>query len=160
MSIAISVIVRPSRLLFMLSLTMCACIAAVGMLVGFCLAGNFSFVVRLVIASLNFVFAFFALFHISRKRKTFRIDISGIGQIRMRQYESAHPEFVTEWETVRLAGASILWPGLMFLRLEAGGGQATLVPVLPDSVSADEFHGLAVACRWIAMRSERQEEMT
>ncbi len=160
MSIALSAIIRPSKLLFFLSLTMCACIATVGLLVGLNLAGNFIFAARLAIACLSIVLVFLALFQISRKRKTFRIDISGIGQIRLVQYEPSHREYDATWETVRLAKATILWPGLMFLCLESGEGRTTLLPVMPDSVSAEEFRGLSVACRWIAMRQEPKDEMT
>ena len=160
MSIAISAIIRPSRLLFFLSLTMCACIAMVGLLVGLNLGGNFTFAARLAIACPSIVLAFLALFQISRKRKTFRIDISGIGQIRMAQYESRHRQSAAKWEMVRLAEASILWHGLMFLCLESGDGRTTLLPVMPDSISADDFRGLSVAFRWIAMHPKTKDEMT
>ena len=158
MSIAVSATIKPSRLLFWLQLAMTSCVLAVGVCVGFGMTGNYAVPAKAAIASASLIFAFLALFHIRQQRKTFRLDISGIGKIRIRHDEDGHQAFAAEWEIVRLTEASTLWPKLMFLCLESELGRNTVLCVLPDCVSAAEFRALSVACRWIAARIERQDD--
>ena len=55
-------------------------------------------------------------------------------------------------EIVRLMEGSTLWSGFMSLCLQSENGRVTVLRVLPDSVSEQEFRMLSVACRWVATR--------
>ncbi|MBS1186757.1 MAG: flagellar hook-length control protein [Burkholderiaceae bacterium] len=157
-SIAISAIVKPSRLLLRLQLVMCLCVALAGVTIGAGIWGHYPFAARWALAATCFVCAFIAILQILRQRIAFSIDISGIGQIRLRQYNLRQQEVAGEWESVRLTEASTIWPGMMFLCLESRQGKKFVLRVLPDSVSADEFRALSVACRWIVARGGRQDD--
>ncbi|MBS1169485.1 MAG: fliK [Burkholderiaceae bacterium] len=157
MSIAISVIVKPSRMLFRLLLAMCLCVALAGIVIGGEIWGHYTLSARVALATACFVSAFIAILQIPRQRIAYSIDISGIGQIRIRQYSLRQQEVTGEWESVRLAEASTIWPSLMFLRLESRQRKKFVLRVFPDSVSADEFRALSVACRWIVARGKQQD---
>lgn len=160
MSIALSITVQPSRALRFAARYMCFCIAVVGCLVGFGMIGHFSFELRIFISIASLIGALFALFQLRHVGKTFRLDISAIGNIRLRQYEDRnHAGMLRDsssddgGETVRLMEGSTLWPGLMFLHLQSECGRMTVLRILPDSISHQDFRALSVACRWIAARS-------
>lgn len=159
MSIAASVTVYPSRGLLFATRCLCLCVAVVGMLVGLGVVGYFSFAARAFIVLASIICTLFAFFQIRRQGKTFRLDISGIGNIRLMQYEDKRhtamqrsPDASDDGESVQLMDGSTLWPGLMFLRLQSEDGRVTVLRILPDSVTPQEFRALSVACRWIAAR--------
>ena len=98
-----------------------------------------------------------------KNRNALRIDISGVGQIRLTVYQvmrggalRAEGGDGAQGAPVSLMAGSTLWPGLLLLRLRAGDGRVTVVPVWPDSVAAALFRPLAVACRTIAARTDGQ----
>ena len=101
------------------------------------------------------------IFQVFKSTKTFHLDISGIGQIRLTQYSGVSafagcrtsPLDECDTAVVQLRKDSTLWPHLLMLRLKPGHGAVVTVPVLPDSVSGDGFRELSVACRWIAARA-------
>ncbi|HZV64725.1 MAG TPA: protein YgfX [Telluria sp.] len=84
-------------------------------------------------------------------RTTRRIDISGVGELRLTVQLDlcAAP---ARGVPVRLAPGSTLWPQLLLLRLRAEDGALTVLAVLPDSVGPGQFRALAVALRAIAGR--------
>lgn len=165
MSIAISAVVNPSRLLLAAIGGMCGGIAFAAGMVGLSKVGELSFYPRCVMAGLCALTAFLGFFQAFWKRKTFRIDISGIGQIRLMEYNGvADSSRQREWpngedngELVQLAAGSTIWPYLLLLRLEAEGRRTVVLPILPDCVGADNFRALSVACRWIAAHNIRAE---
>ncbi|MGV3655329.1 MAG: protein YgfX [Noviherbaspirillum sp.] len=160
-SIAVSAVIHPSRRLRLAVAFLCAIVAGGG-LPG--LAAN-PVPERFVLAGIGLLCAFFGIFQFIRTRKTFHIDISGIGQIRLQDdYKGAVSEVPgnpgsagENGALVRLCGDSTLWPGLLLLRLQAESGPPWVLPILRDSVSATEYRGLAVACRWIAAHNIRAE---
>ncbi len=86
--------------------------------------------------------------------KPARIDISGVGQLRLTVYqqeEVAQPQ--AAGQAVRLMPGSTLWPALLLLRLRPEAGPVRWIAVLPDSVAPDERRRLAVALRAIAARA-------
>lgn len=153
MSIAVSATVRPSRLL---ALLVCAMgwllLLAAGSL---CLESD-----ALLIRALATVCALAGLplflFPLLR-RKSFRIDVTGIGQIRLVDTSPdaralpTHPS-AGGVEVVQLLRDSTFWSSLMVLRLQSGSGRVTVLAILPDSMERSAFHALSVACRWIAAR--------
>ena len=133
MSIAVSVLVRPSPMLrrlqggFCLSLALVAC--AVPMQQALLLAAA----------------ALAALHGAIRPLKPAHIDISGVGRIRLTVYQYSGTE-------MRLLAGSTFWPQLMLLRLQPAQGRSCWLLVLPDSVDSQQFRRLALALRAIAAR--------
>lgn len=140
MSIAVSAVVRPSPCLRLLQagFALCALAAAV--------AGQQPPLIAISCAAASLWGLYCAL----RRCKTHRLDISGIGQIRLAVYLlSAHS---TAPVTVSLQAGSTCWPWLLLLRLGQDGGAVTALLVLPDSVAAGQFRALALACRACAAK--------
>jgi toxin CptA len=85
---------------------------------------------------------------------TRRIDISGLGEIRLTVQQSmgeAAPR-----EPVQLLPGSTVWPILLMLLLrDPGNGALTVLTILPDSVSHEQFRKLAVCIRAIAGRDNK-----
>ncbi|HYD62441.1 MAG TPA: flagellar hook-length control protein [Noviherbaspirillum sp.] len=163
MSIAVSAVVRPSRILFAMTRAMATGAALVGFAIGFGLVGNQSLAVHLAIASSVLFLAFFGFYHGTRYRKTIQLDISGTGQIRLLKLAGEPPCTDSNWphvremgEVVRLMSDSTIWTHMLLLRLQSDDGEITIVPIFPDSVSRDGFRALSVACRWIATQKDAQ----
>jgi hypothetical protein len=141
MSIAVTAVVRPSACLRLLH-------------AGFAVSALF------VAAQLPFCYAiscasasFWGLCSLLRGAKTHRLDISGVGQIRLAVYLlpalhsplPAAPQPVAE--PVEILAGSTCWPCLLLLRLRREGGAVEVLAVLPDSVAPGAFRPLALACR-------------
>lgn len=162
MSIAVSAIVQPSRLLSLLTLCMSFAAAAIAAALGIGLVGSeLAWLARFVLAIPCGFAALFGFYHGIAPRKNIHIDISGAGQIRIRSADDKWACTNTEWphvgkkdEVVGLLPTSTLWPQLLLLRLQAESGKITVLPVLPDCLSREAFRALSVACRWIATQSE------
>jgi toxin CptA len=165
MSIAVSVMVKPSRLLLMMAGGMCMIIVAVAGMIAFGQVGDLSVAMRTSIAVSSFFLAFFGFYHTARNRKTLHIDISGLGQLRLTEVnasigtcqEQNWPHVQSQGDVVRLLKDSTIWSNLLLLRLQAENGKITVVTVLPDCVSRDSFRALSVACRWLAAHSSPAE---
>ena len=102
-------------------------------------------------------------FIVCRRRKSFRIDISGNGQIRLSEYR---PKAVASnvdrcadidgsGEVVHLLKDSTLWPRLLLLRLQSQAGRVAIVSVFTDSTERHAFRAVCVACHWIATQNTR-----
>ncbi|HZW12762.1 MAG TPA: protein YgfX [Noviherbaspirillum sp.] len=157
MSIAVSAIVQPSRVLFVMVAAMAGMIAIIALSVGLGFVGELSLVVRASMAGLLLILAVFGFYHGTRHRKTIHIDISGAGQVRLTKMNESGPCTSMNWphvgdsaQVVQILRDSTIWPHLLLLRLRADSGIVTTLPILPDSVSRDSFRALSVACRWIA----------
>jgi hypothetical protein len=157
MTIAVSVMVYPSRLLAFAVRGM-AFLAVVAIVLVLVANPNLSAIFRFQIALLASILAWSAIFMFRRPGKTFHIDISGIGQIRLTQYSGVSipykntgmPLDGSSGQLVHLCPDSILWPHLMLLRLKADEGGIFSISVLSDSLDASDFAQLLVACKWIA----------
>jgi toxin CptA len=160
MTIAVSVVVHPSRVLLLSVCAMAtmATIAAILILFG---AYELSLGLRLQISAFATIFSGVAVFKAHRARKTFHIDISGIGQIRLTQYSGVSAFDMNSRQAldgdsgqlVHLSPESILWSQFLLLRLKPEQGATLSVPVLLDSVSGSDFASLSVACRYVAIRN-------
>ncbi|CAN7233893.1 flagellar hook-length control protein [Pseudoduganella sp. LjRoot289] len=129
MSIAVTAVVRPSLCLRLLQAGFAVSALAVSTQLPFILE------FPCILAS------FWALFSLLRGAKTHRLDISGIGQIRLAVYLEA------ETESVEILAGSTCWPWLLLLRLRRERGTVAVLAVLPDSVAPGVFRPLALACR-------------
>lgn len=163
MSIAVSVVVKPSRLLLAAVGSMCFGIAIAAGMIGFAKVGELSLYPRLAIAG-GCLFAGFSGFYWTvQARKTFHIDISGVGQIRLAEYSALAGVYRQDnWlnqesggEVVRLMPDSTIWPYLLLLRLQDERNRIKVLPILRDCIAADGFRALSVACRWIATQNHR-----
>lgn len=166
MSIAVTVVVRPSPVLYALLCGMCICIALAGVAIGFSWVGDLTMPFRLSIASaciLVSVICFFTEYNCN----TYLIAISGDGQIRLSEQgpvidatlPSACNDAFGEVLLVSLQEDSILWPFLLLLRLKADNGKTFIVPICPDGLSVPGFRCLSVACRWIAMHNKSAQKI-
>lgn len=163
MSIAVSAVISPSRILFTLVCTMTLIALCVTIAIGLGHVGELSKSVRWLLSSLLLFLAFFGFYHGIRCRKTIQLDISGTGQIRLLKVRGQssctvgkRPHVKEIGELVRLMEDSTIWPRLLLLRFRSKGGSLTVVPILPDSVDKESFRALSVACRWISTRNETQ----
>jgi toxin CptA len=86
------------------------------------------------------------------RSKLRRIDISGLGQIRLtvQQTIDAPPG---SGALVNLLAGSTLWPGMLVLRLGSDASVCTLL-VLGDSVQGGQFRAVALAMADIASRNK------
>jgi toxin CptA len=160
MSIAVSAVVQPSRILLVMVSAMSVTVLVIGAAIGIEWLGNLSNVPRFVVAIFCIFLAFFGFYHGARHRKPIHIDISGAGQLRLTEVSAEGPCTDTNWPHVRKNGEvchllkdTTIWPHLLLLRLQAESGKITSLAILPDCVSKDSFRALSVACRWIAGQS-------
>jgi toxin CptA len=135
MSVAVSVIVRPSRGLRIAHAGLCCCVMAS--------AAACPGVVAPLLCLLAGIVAWLGGRPPAIARQ---LDISGVGQLRLAVYQH-------NGSALRLLGGSTLWPRLLLLRLVAADGKVQVLAVLPDSVAPQQWRALALACR-AAARTE------
>lgn len=161
MSIAVSAVVHPSRLLFSMVGGMSALVAGIGILVGAGCIGSAPPALLFSLGAATFFLALFGFYHGVRSGKTIQLDIYGTGLIRIAELGPEgtcagrnRPHVRDSGEIVRLMSNSTLWPNMLLLRLQGDGGRATILPILPDCVDSDSFRAISVACRWIAAQGD------
>ena len=147
MSIAVSAVIVPSRRLRWLLALFCAalCGAAVAMV--------FPHPERFAWDGASACAPLLAAVGVARAARAFaaaatarRIDISGVGQLRLTVQQGMEGAATT---LTLLPGATV-WPGCMLLRLRGEDGLVRPLLLMPDSVSAGEYRALAVAVRTLA----------
>ena len=152
MSIAVSAVIVPSRLLrFALGGFVVANLGA-----GVALASGFAgpFRLPLVGACACLLAGVVLAASLARGRKVRRIDISGLGQLRVTVQQRVGSN-QTRTDLAELLSGSTVWPGLMVLRLRRADGVVGALTLLPDSVEPGQFRRLSVAIRYIAMRKKQ-----
>jgi toxin CptA len=171
MSIAVSAVVGPSRVLRALLAAYGLANLAAGLAVGFAVPGRFKLA---QLSAIFFCIAGAALLRCGRAvTKTRRLDISGVGQVRLTVQQDMRTASATadvlaagvqeqatgaDGVPVALLAGSTVWPRLMLLRLRHEDGAVTLLPVLPDSVAPGVFRALAVAASAIGGRNKPLQE--
>jgi toxin CptA len=85
--------------------------------------------------------------------KVSRIDISGLGQLRQTVQQGIGLNNATA-ALVQLLPSSTIWPGLLLLRLRGEDGAVRSLVLAADSIEAGQFRRLSVAIRDIASRIE------
>lgn len=156
MSIAVSAVVRPSRMFAQLSLLMGIVLLFAAALLERTAEEQLHHALAFVCAIAAGAVVLFPL----RRRKACRIDITGLGQIRLvdtspeAEAELTHAS-VGEAEVVQLLRGSTFWSSLMVLRLQSDSGRVSVLIILPDSMDCGAFRALSVACRWVAASQPR-----
>jgi toxin CptA len=136
MSIAVSVIVRPSFGLRLAHAGLCCAVLASAA----ACPGVLAPLACLLLGALGWL--------CGRPRAiALRLDISGIGQLRLTVYQQ-------RGSAQRLLDGSTLWPRLLLLRLAGEDGRVRVLALLPDSVAPAAWRPLALACRAAATHSE------
>lgn len=166
MSIALSAAIRPSRFLAGLHFAMAAVLLATAcwLMQAADRLGS-SFQLHQMLAIVCAIASFALIVQPLRRRTALRIDITGLGQIRLVETlpdAEAGSRRLSDavGEVVQLRQGSTLWPSLMVLRLQAVSGRFTTLILLPDSVSDDAFRALSVACRWIAASQANHDALS
>ncbi|SHG60451.1 protein YgfX [Massilia sp. CF038] len=146
MSIAVSAVLKPSRLLRLLITSYAACCLAAA----FLLAGPQA--ARFHLPGVSAALCLLAAWRSVRGKHptASRIDISGPGAIRLLVQHG-----MAGAPVLHTLAACTVWPALLVLVLRnAEQGGLTVVLVLRDSVAPAQFRQLAVAIRTIALRDE------
>ncbi|WP_156369498.1 hypothetical protein [Duganella sp. Leaf126] len=136
MSIAVSVVVRPSPGLRMLHAGLCCCVLASAA----ACPGVLAPLACVVAAVCGYVYG-------QPCSNAISVDITAVGQFRTALYQQTGTP-------LRLLDGSTVWRGLLLLRLGDEDGGVRSVLVLPDCVSGAELRALTLACRAAAARSE------
>lgn len=164
MSIAVSAIVQPSRLLIAMVGAISALVSVFALLVASGHIGQLPFVPRLALGTAAFFLSLFGFYHGVRDRKTIQLDISGTGLIRLIEMGDRGSCMNSNWphvrysgEQVRLMRTSTIWPNLLILRFQSDDGKTTILPILPGCVASHSFRAISVACRWIAAQNQPSE---
>ncbi|WP_211442040.1 flagellar hook-length control protein [Collimonas humicola] len=150
MSIALSTVIKPSRLLLALVATECALAGLVGVLIASGVIGNLLLPVRAALATLCVSAAAYGMLRYYRGRCAIQLDIAANGQIRMAEIAASNINRISNPAPVQLLESTIIWSHLLLLRLRLASGSVRTIAILPDCVSNDTFRVLSVACRWIA----------
>jgi toxin CptA len=149
MSIAVSAVIVPSRLLRCAGAGFAAATLGAAVALGTGLAQPFWLPAAGAAACLLAGAALLAA--LLRGPKVRRIDISGLGQIRL-TVQQGIGAIDARVELAELLRGSTVWPGLMLLRLRHPDGRVGALALLPDSVESGQFRRLSVAIRNIAAR--------
>jgi toxin CptA len=157
MSIAVSALVRPSRIQRLVwgcsGLALCASALAVGLPARerFLLAS----VVALALAGAGVAILRAAVLH----SKTHRIDISGTADLRVTVQQDVDGRVggIPQGGNAVLLPGSVIWPMLMLLRHAAPGSGLRMLSVWRDSVDAATWRALAVALAAVGRRGNANE---
>lgn len=163
MSIATSAVVKPSRILHLLKFAM-ACVLFVTAVQLITMTSPRPPDIAQLLAFLLCGFAGCLLTLSCRTQvKTFRIDITAAGQIRLthtgddafNHHTSQQAQVGDESEVVQLLTDSTLWSSMLILRLRTQSGKVIVLPILRDSMTKNAFRSVCVACHWIAAQNTR-----
>ena len=144
MSIAVSAVVKPSRLLRAALAIYAGSNLAVACALLLAAPGAFRAPWLLATCCLAAAAgAIGALVSAGNKR---RIDISGVGEMRVTVQHKVAQAVVHSAPCTLLAGSAV-WPCLLMLRTRGSDGTTAVVAVFADSVSTEEFRALALAIR-------------
>lgn len=147
MSIAVSAIIVPSRMLRRIVLCYGLANLGAGAALGAALAQPFW--LPLAGACCCLLAGVLVLRSLAPGRKVRGIDISGLGQLRL-TVQQGIGSGATRAAPAALLPGSTVWPGLMLLRLRGEDGVVDALALLPDSVGPGQFRRLSVAIRDIA----------
>src|SRR5690606_13520874 len=109
------------------------------------LLGDPSLFIRLLVVFLTLFALWAAVDWLPRQRKIIRLDTSMNGQIRLVEHNGLTDLTLLCQDkaggnpVLRLMPDSVLWPGLLLLRLETERQRAIVLPILRDSMNAQSF---------------------
>lgn len=147
MSIAISVVLRPSKIVRFCTISFALCLLFIGIYIG---SQNTIPVLNKFVLIATCCFAAWRSFLYSHKtaQTSWRIHIDGRGKLRCQSTAKAGD--VLKGNPLNIMAGTTLWTSALFLRLHNREENIQLnLVVLPDALSNNEFRRLSVACRWI-----------
>jgi hypothetical protein len=151
MSIVTSVVIGPSRVMRWLLLFVVSCTSVAWL----CMLYQYLPRTGLLVAGLGGVAAFLvpyvvlrALLYTLRQSMSFRLDVSGIGDVLLRRLDASGR--VIESDAVKIRSPLILWSSILLLTLQNESGGVTRLLILRDSVSGAGFRRLSLAFHWLA----------
>jgi toxin CptA len=159
MTIAVSAVVRPSRIHRSLLVGAGLALLAAALAVGLAASARFhaSLFQAAILAAAGAV-----LMHAgSASAKTHRIDISGTGEMVLTVQQGLRMLGAGAEDSaaaVALLPGSVVWPPLILLRLEGPGARVHVLPVWRDSVEPGAWRALAVAVLAIGRRGGKHAE--
>nr|WP_314863492.1 protein YgfX [uncultured Undibacterium sp.] len=152
MSIAISVVIGPSKVMrwLLLFIVSCTSVAWLCVLYWYLPRAN------LIVAGVGLAIAFLVLYVVLRALRytlrqpmAFGLDVSNIGDVLLRRLDASGR--VLESDSVKLRSPLILWSSLLLLlSLQNESGSVTRLLILRDSVSGEGFRRLSLAFHWLA----------
>lgn len=147
MSIAVSAVIVPSSRLRWLLAALCAALCMSALAMAFLFPRQFAWRGIAALAPLCAGLALGRACLVYPAAATARrIDISGVGQIRL-TVQQGMGSFAP---TMTLLPGATAWPGCLLLRLRSEHDAVRPLLVLPDSVSAGDYRALSVAVRALA----------
>lgn len=155
MSIAVSALIKPSKILHNALIFFAAGSVVISTLVVLNQLNTLGPIPQIAIAGAWVVWLALIFRLFQGGQKAVRLDISGVGQIRLTSVTQTNmvtnsPAKNCASELFKLLPDSTLWAQLIILRLKSETGKIKVLIVLPDSLEDDGFRVLSVACRWIA----------
>jgi|UPI0005951F36 toxin CptA len=162
-SIAVSAVVKPSRIVKLLCLTLSVMLFITAFALLFLSSPDISLLVRSGLSGSALVAAVAALLQAVVPGVPVSLDISGLGQIR-RSFLFVRPtprSAATAADIdclVQLQPGTLMFSTFLLLRLKDNAGVVSSLLILPDAISTSGFRRLSVACRWIAAQNYRAAE--
>ena len=151
MSIAISVVLQPSKILRFCVISFAFLLLFIGIYIAN--LKTLSLLNQSVLIALC-CFAAWRSFLFNQKiaKTSWRIHIDGHGQLRCHSTAQAEDVF---GDVVKLVAGTTLWTQALFLRLHNQEKNVNInLVILSDALSKDEFRRLSVACKWIVAHAE------
>ena len=156
MSIALSAVIRPSRVLRLALFAFG--LAGMGAAMALVAWQPARFHFPHLLAAVCLAASAAVWFRAVRPGNPRRIDISGLGEIRLSVQQSLGAEGARDDGLLLLPGSTV-WPSLLILLLREGGsGTVSVAVILPDSVPRGQFRKIAVSIIWIARRDNKFSE--
>ncbi|MES2832246.1 MAG: protein YgfX [Pseudomonadota bacterium] len=162
MSIAVSALIIPSRIVKVLTVVMCAGAIAIGATIGAGVSNDLMLGVRLTLAAVCILSALSVIKNVWANGESHRLDISATGIISICVADSAKTDITSNSQQrphiCTLLPSSTLWSSMMILNLQGHDGRKSTLVVFPDTLSNESFRSLSVACRWLAARSTNKAD--
>ena len=164
MSIAVSAKIAPSRFFMVCTFGMAAMMVLTGFLIVSGQTGTFDLFSRMIVTVICFVSAGFFIFLHFRSKKSFWIDISGSGQIRIREdvrnvsvQNFRQEQTVPDAEVFYMVNGSTIWPILLLLHVEFDSKQRKFITIFSDSVNEEALKALYIACQWLVVHQNEKQ---
>ena len=154
MSIALSVVLHPSKKLQILAILFSACLFLIGVYFASC--ATLPLYLRLFLLSCCLLASLVNYLINKRNAKLTRtVLISGQGDLRIISGQTGSTPKSSDNQIYVMSPGTVLWPRLLVLRLRRLEDDNMINLMVPfDAVSQDEFRRLSIACRWIVAQAD------
>lgn len=149
MTIAVSVFVRPSRILAYVLISLVLLINIIMLIILYSLA--MGVIILAVFALIAGVVSSLILWRFHRTQISCHLSVVDSGELLLRDFHSATSVF--DSKKVMLSKRSTLWQQMLLLHLCAEDGSEYVVVILRDSIDKAAFRPLLAALRWVSLRT-------